>query len=284
MRATTTTSRGPVVCTRTRGSRHPRNRRDSHTRWTKRRGPVTLTSIPDNRDGKLDHGWLGQHQTPSENETGLQPLIEMGARTYNPILGRFLQDDPIDAGGCNEQDYVCADPINSKDLTGRSEFDYDWVLWAITQWGFVNKEAEGAFAVQHPEIIVYLANYAGWVEEELPYEPPARVVQAAVAAKPVELMPREHNATTFGFMVGGCMAIFRLCASYSTSGGFSGGFGTPGFAVAVEIGSGPNDDISVMGGRGLCGGGYKGREHGGALIGFCSGGFAYSATKSIPFP
>lgn len=79
--------------------------------------PLTGTTIPDNQAGSIDFGWLGQHQRPLEAETGTQPLIEMGARGYNPVLGRFLETDPIEGGNANTYIYP-ADPINLFDLNG----------------------------------------------------------------------------------------------------------------------------------------------------------------------
>ena len=74
--------------------------------------------IPDNSSGAFDYGWVGQHQRPLEHATGLQPVIEMGARPYNPILGRFLRLDPI-PGGATDSDYAYVnDPINTYDLSG----------------------------------------------------------------------------------------------------------------------------------------------------------------------
>jgi RHS repeat-associated protein len=78
----------------------------------------TLTTIPDNAQGAFDHGWLGQHQRPLEHETGLANTIEMGARQYDPTLGRFLQTDPIEGGSCNDYDYVCGDSVGGFDLDG----------------------------------------------------------------------------------------------------------------------------------------------------------------------
>jgi RHS repeat-associated protein len=46
-------------------------------------------------------------------------LIQMGARPYDPTLGRFLSVDPVDGGSCNLYDYTCQDPINAYDLDGR---------------------------------------------------------------------------------------------------------------------------------------------------------------------
>ena len=80
--------------------------------------PLTGTTIPDNQAGNIDYGWLGQHQRPLEAETGTQPLIEMGARGYNPTLGRFLETDPVE-GGTTTNDYMYVrDPINMLDLNG----------------------------------------------------------------------------------------------------------------------------------------------------------------------
>ncbi|MGX1773705.1 PA14 domain-containing protein [Nocardia brasiliensis] len=75
-------------------------------------------SIPATAEGGMDFGWLGQHTVPIEHLASQQSL-EMGARTYLPILGRFLQVDPVAGGSANSYDYVNGDPINFLDLTGR---------------------------------------------------------------------------------------------------------------------------------------------------------------------
>ena len=41
----------------------------------------------------------------------------MGARQYSPILGRFLEIDPIEGGTANDYSYV-NDPVNMADLDG----------------------------------------------------------------------------------------------------------------------------------------------------------------------
>ncbi|WP_414941687.1 DUF2599 domain-containing protein [Amycolatopsis sp. cmx-11-51] len=73
--------------------------------------------IPATAEGGMDFGWLGQHTVPIEH-VGSQQALEMGARTYLPALGRFLQTDPISGGSANNYDYVNGDPVNSFDLTG----------------------------------------------------------------------------------------------------------------------------------------------------------------------
>lgn len=45
-------------------------------------------------------------------------MIQMGARPYDPTLGRFLSVDPIDGGSLNGYDYATQDPINGYDLDG----------------------------------------------------------------------------------------------------------------------------------------------------------------------
>jgi RHS repeat-associated protein len=45
-------------------------------------------------------------------------IIEMGARVYDPTLGRFLSPDPVDGGTANNYDYAWQDPLNKTDLDG----------------------------------------------------------------------------------------------------------------------------------------------------------------------
>ena len=100
--------------------------------------------IPDNSSGAFDYGWVGQHQRPLEHATGLQPVIEMGARPYNPILGRFLRLDPI-PGGATDSDYAYVnDPINTYDLSGE--------LLGI-KCGWCKKAAKGAAKLANNPIV-----------------------------------------------------------------------------------------------------------------------------------
>jgi hypothetical protein len=43
----------------------------------------------------MDYGWLGQHERPVEH-AGALAIVQMGARPYSPLLGRFLSVDPVD--------------------------------------------------------------------------------------------------------------------------------------------------------------------------------------------
>jgi RHS repeat-associated protein len=60
-------------------------------------------------------GWLGGKARRTELASG---VIQMGARSYVPSLGRFLTPDPIPGGSANPYDYANQDPVNNSDLTG----------------------------------------------------------------------------------------------------------------------------------------------------------------------
>ena len=84
------------------------------------------TTLPDNSNGNWDYGWVGNNSKGTEHATGLVVNIEMGARIYNPTLGRFLSVDPIE-GGTTTNDYgYVGDPINMYDLNGQNIFGDAW--------------------------------------------------------------------------------------------------------------------------------------------------------------
>jgi RHS repeat-associated protein len=62
-------------------------------------------------------GWLGGKLRRTELPSG---IIQMGARSYIPQLGRFLSPDPIFGGSANAYDYADQDPINAFDLDGET--------------------------------------------------------------------------------------------------------------------------------------------------------------------
>ncbi len=61
------------------------------------------------------YAWLGAIELPTELPSG---VISMGARSYVPQIGRFLQPDPIPGGSANAYSYTFGDPVNSTDPTG----------------------------------------------------------------------------------------------------------------------------------------------------------------------
>ena len=77
-----------------------------------------LGTAIDNQADTIDYNWLGQHQRLSEHANNVRPVVEMGARIYDPALGRFLQVDPVDGGSANSYDYSNADPVGQSDLNG----------------------------------------------------------------------------------------------------------------------------------------------------------------------
>jgi RHS repeat-associated protein len=60
-------------------------------------------------------GWLGGKSRRTELSSG---VIQMGARSYVPQMGRFLTTDPVPGGSANPYDYANADPVNGLDLEG----------------------------------------------------------------------------------------------------------------------------------------------------------------------
>ena len=115
--------RGDLVLTTDAAGRQVGDLRtfDPYGQPLKADGTTDADNVSDNLPGSMDYGWLGQHQRPYEHGGALS-LVQMGARPYSPLLGRFLAVDPVDGGSANDYDYVVGDPINANDLDGNSWF------------------------------------------------------------------------------------------------------------------------------------------------------------------
>lgn len=64
------------------------------------------------------YGWLGSYRRQADTNSG---SVLMGARVYEPGLGRFLQPDPAVGGSANSYDYVSQNPTTAVDLNGEWE-------------------------------------------------------------------------------------------------------------------------------------------------------------------
>ena len=98
------------------------------TRWFSPWGEASA-NVLDNLEGDADLGYLGylgQHAKLTEHGTGIEPLINMGARPYHIGLGRFLTTDPVEGGCANTYVYVYGDPVNTSDLSGKGFLNDLW--------------------------------------------------------------------------------------------------------------------------------------------------------------
>jgi len=90
---------------------------------------VPTTSLPSK------YSWLGAGEIPTELPSG---IMDMGARSYVPQLGRFLQPDPRPAGSANSYTYTFDDPVNTFDPTGEYTATPTWAI------EFNNQQAHAA--------------------------------------------------------------------------------------------------------------------------------------------
>ena len=66
------------------------------------------------------YSWQGTQEIPTELPSG---VTAMGARSYIPEIGRFLQPDPKPGGSVNSYAYTYGDPLNESDATGQWSLD-----------------------------------------------------------------------------------------------------------------------------------------------------------------
>jgi RHS repeat-associated protein len=73
------------------------------------------------------HRFVGRWDKQYDTTTG---DILMGARPYDPTIGRFLSVDPVPGGSLNFYDYAGQDPVNGYDLDGNCNRHNRWYGWA----------------------------------------------------------------------------------------------------------------------------------------------------------
>ncbi len=83
--------------------------------------PATFTAFGERVQGPIDgesnrYGYVGEHGYQSHDEF---PYLHLGARYYDPAMGRFLQRDPIGIdGGANVYGYASQRPTAGTDASG----------------------------------------------------------------------------------------------------------------------------------------------------------------------
>jgi RHS repeat-associated protein len=115
-------------------------------------------------------GWLGGAQRRTELASG---IVQMGARSYVPQIGRFLSSDPIRGGSANAYDYTNQDPVNGFDLAGEAPGGCGLTLDVWSEQHFIYTKAryvcpKGAWPFGHvfqKLTILFQRHTKGWFDE-----------------------------------------------------------------------------------------------------------------------
>lgn len=99
--------------------------RFSYATW----GTPTTTAVNGHPDLGFRYLWVGAAGVAWDNSAG-QALYDMHARTYSPVLGRFLQPDPARADG-NLYAYAGNDPVTKSDPSGQFAIALVYIGWGV---------------------------------------------------------------------------------------------------------------------------------------------------------
>jgi RHS repeat-associated protein len=127
------------------------------------------------------YSWLGGKQEPTEFASG---MVAMGARSYVPQIGRFLQRDPVPGGSADAYAYTYGDPIGESDPSGALSWGFSsWAVELNNRMGQevvareaareaaeqAAKEAAARAEAEHKAAAAEpsepLGGYPGWAEE-----------------------------------------------------------------------------------------------------------------------
>jgi RHS repeat-associated protein len=131
------------------------------------------------------YAWLGSRQRRTELPSG---VIQMGARSYVPAIGRFLSTDPVSGGSASAYDYANADPINQSDPSGLKPYDNDCdrgivgcqcelhiKMWSPRGWRMgvrMSYRCNRAFGIRRYRFDIYYSADFGYGTGFQPIDPP----------------------------------------------------------------------------------------------------------------
>jgi RHS repeat-associated protein len=90
---------------------------------TRRRNTYTEYGQTQKGSPPSPYGFLGSYGRFFDPQTSLYLL---GARLYDPSLGRFLSRDPIPGGSANDYEYGAGNPVMSRDAPGTHHCRIGW--------------------------------------------------------------------------------------------------------------------------------------------------------------
>ncbi|MGA9876489.1 MAG: RHS repeat-associated core domain-containing protein, partial [Solirubrobacteraceae bacterium] len=211
-------------------------------------------------EGPPKYSWLGAYEEPTTLPSG---TIAMGARSYIPQLGRFLQADPIPGGSSNPYAYTDGDPVNQTDLTG-AYVENNYVLALGMQQNeraieleaareaAIRKEAEerareaaiqARFAAQEAAELAEAEAHNLW-DAEAAAGPPGAIAGGGMEEEGVAIGTRVKAITD----AGGCPSTHDPCYPKGGKGGSANEGGCPKGSKGKSCDShgGNNSDCAAM--------------------------------------